>query len=268
MLDLSLLWCHHLSDLILKLRRCHRRLQHASFGLSKCGTGLIVQSPKVEDIEFFAWRQQQNQGGHNQNGVPPPYHCKSITAIMSIVTAMLYTGASIQGSEVNCTSAKMEFANLSPDERRREFPSRLADALAALIFIAGRASLKRKKRSMKKLNREFEVKAKMMKRRLHLIPTCTWEDDPSSGMPRQPNSPFYRYIQLQMSLTNLDDIRLFVLSNIKSFTSPGGVALLLGTYEIAGSISVKCKMEQPDRLILTLRPPPHTHTHTHTHTQT
>jgi hypothetical protein len=204
---------------------------HASFSLSECGTGLMVQPPKVEDIEFFAWRQQ-NQGRNSRNGVPPPYHCKAITALTSIVTAMLYTGASIQGDEVNCTSAKIPFAELSADEKKREFEGRLGEALAALMFIAGKASLKRKERSMKKVSgtgQEKECKVFMMKRRLHLIPTCTWEDEPSAGMPRQPDSPSYRYIQVATSLTNIDDIRLFVHSSIRAFTARGGVALLLET---------------------------------------
>jgi len=205
---------------------------HACFSLSECGTGLVVQPPKVEDIEFFTWRQQQNQGRNGRNGVPPPYHCKAITAIMSIVTAMLYTGASIQGDEVNCTSAKKPFAELSAAEKKREFEGRLADALAALMFIAGQASFERKRRAMKNASGsgpEKECKSYLMKRRLHLIPTCTWEDDPSAGMPRQPDSPPYRHIQVATSLTNIDDIRLFVLSNIRTFTARGGVALLLET---------------------------------------
>lgn len=125
---------------------------NACFELSEdCGSGLVIKSPNVEDIEFFKWRQQQVND--RRNSVPPPYHCKSLTAITSIVTAMLYTGASIQGEEVNCTSGKPNWASLTPEERKREFESRLVDALSALIYVAAKASLKRKHKAYQKVLR-------------------------------------------------------------------------------------------------------------------
>ena len=203
---------------------------NAAFSLSSCGTALEVKPPKMEDIEFYAWRQQQNQ--NRQNGAPPPYHCKAITAILSIVTAMMYNGASIQGREVNCTSARKPFIELTPEERKREFEPRLADVLSALIHVAAKASEARKKRAIRKASSakiEDEVKMKNMQRRLRLIPTCSWEDDPGSGMPRLPDSPLFRRVQVATSLTNINDIHIYVLSTIRSFTARGGVALFLET---------------------------------------
>jgi hypothetical protein len=127
---------------------------NCGFELSDCGSGLVIKSPNVEDIEFFTWRQQQ--AGGNRNAVPPPYHCKTLTAIISSVTALLYTGVSIQGDEVNCTSGKKPWASLTAEERKREFESRLVDALSSLIFVAARASLKRKQKAYCKTIRAYD----------------------------------------------------------------------------------------------------------------
>ena len=125
------------------------------FQLSECGTGLAIKSPTVEDVEFFTWRQ--TQVNDKRNAVPPPYHCKSLTAITSIVTGLLHTGASIQGNEVNFTSGKSPWSSLTLEDRKREFDSRLTDALSSLIFVAAQASLKRKKLAYKKAMRMVEA---------------------------------------------------------------------------------------------------------------
>ena len=127
---------------------------NAGFQLSECGTGLVIKSPRVEDIEFFSWRQQQVND--KRNAVPPPFHCKALTAITSIVTGLLYNGASIQGIEVNFTSGKKAWSSLTTDERKREFESRLSDALSSLIFVAAHASLKRKKKAYRKAIRMYK----------------------------------------------------------------------------------------------------------------
>ena len=121
---------------------------NAGFQLSKCGSGLVVKSPIVDDIPFFAWRQEQVND--KRNAVPPPHHCKAITAITSIVTGLLYTGASIQGRQVNFTAGKPAWSSLTVDERKREFEARLTDALSSLIFVAAQAALQRKKKAYRK----------------------------------------------------------------------------------------------------------------------
>jgi len=121
---------------------------NAGFQLSECGSGLVIKCPSVEEIEFFSWRQQQVND--KRNAVPPPHHCKALTAITSIVTGLIYTGASIQGGEVNFTSGKAPWSSLTKEERKREFESRLSDALSSLIFVAAQVSLKRKKKACNK----------------------------------------------------------------------------------------------------------------------
>ncbi len=128
---------------------------NAGFQLSDCGSGLIIKSPTVEEVEFFAWRQKQVND--KRNAVPPPQHCKSLTSITSIVTGLLYSGASVQGNEVNFTSGKAPWASLTVEQRKREFESRLADALSSLIFVAAQASLKRKRKAYRKALKTGEV---------------------------------------------------------------------------------------------------------------
>ncbi|KAL3941782.1 MAG: hypothetical protein SGBAC_003928 [Bacillariaceae sp.] len=222
---------------------------NASFSLAECGTGVALNPPKPEDVEFFTWRQQQNQERRQSGVLPPPYHCKSMTAIFSIIQAMLLTGVSIQGDTINCTKVQTPWSELTKTQREVEFDSRLKDVLAALIFVAAEASLQQKKRSVAKAEEESrdrekdeEVEAvneaerlqtkkriQNMKRRLRLMTTCTWEDDPTAGMPQAPDGPSHRNVQVATSLTNIQDIDLYVSSNLRDFKAPGGVALLMET---------------------------------------
>jgi len=222
---------------------------NASFSLSDCGMGITLKPPKPEDIEFFTWRQQQNQDRRQSGVLPPPYHCRSMTAIFSIIQAMLLAGASIQGDTVNCTKAQIPWSELSKTQREVEFDSRLKDVLAALIFVAAEASLQRKKQAVAKAEEkardreqdeggevaheaeklQTKKRIQYMKRRLRLITTCTWEDDPTAGMPQAPDGPSHRNVQVATSLTNIQDIELFVSSNLRDFKAPGGVALLAET---------------------------------------
>jgi hypothetical protein len=208
------------------------------FHLSDCGTGLVVKIPKAEDIEILAWRQRNM--GARRNALPPPIHCMGTTSILSIVTALFYTGASIQGNTVNCTSAKKPWSQLSLDEKKLEFEDRLTDALSSLIFIAADASRKRKQKALRLFRKHVDAadnpsvedmnKLKKMTARLNLIPTCIWDEDLTSTLPpRQPDGPASRRIPIKISWTNIQDIRLYVLSTIRSFTTKGGIALLLET---------------------------------------
>eukprot|EP00934_Nitzschia_sp_Nitz4_P006136 Nitzschia sp. Nitz4//scaffold22_size323478//165136//167832//NITZ4_000541-RA/size323478-processed-gene-0.405-mRNA-1//1//CDS//3329543037//6126//frame0 len=206
---------------------------NASFALSPCGTGLHIKPPPIEEIGFFTWRQRDSAQGSSASQIPPPHYCKSVSAIVSIVTALLYTGVSIQGNELSTFSGRKPFADLTLEERKQEFLPRLTDALSSLLFVAAMSSKERKQRALQKAMKAFDdeesanvdPKILMMKRRLRLIPTCSWEDDPPN--PRLPEYPAYWRMTPLTSLTNIKDIRLFVSSNIRSFTSRGGVALLL-----------------------------------------
>ncbi|KAG7349278.1 hypothetical protein IV203_011875 [Nitzschia inconspicua] len=222
------------------------------FHLSDCGTGLVVKMPKEEDIELLAWRQRNS--GSRRNSLPPPIHCMGITAILSIVTSLLYTGASIQGNVVNCTTAKKPWFKLSKEDRKKEFEDRLTDALSSLLYVAADASRKRKQVALRLMRKRLSSatnpsleeleKAKLLTARMNLVPTCTWEEDLVVALvPRTPDGPSTRQIPIKTSWTNIQDIRLYVLSTIRSFTSKGGIALFLETLiRIHGTQTIKRKM--------------------------
>ncbi|KAL3915621.1 MAG: hypothetical protein SGILL_005562 [Bacillariaceae sp.] len=210
---------------------------NAGFQLSDCGTGLVVRTPKVEDIDFLAWRQHS---ASRRNEAPPPFHCKALTSILSVITALLYSGASIQGNTVNCKSGKKPWATLTLEDKKREYEGRLADAISSLLFVAAQSSIERKHRALrkhkKKLNHNRDgpaaqdiVKEKKMEARLNLVATCVWEEDLASLTPRTLDGPPYRSVHVKTSWTNIQDISLYAMSNAAAFTSKGGVALLLET---------------------------------------
>jgi hypothetical protein len=212
---------------------------NAGFHLSDCGTGLVVKMPNVEDIEFLAWRQQHDVSRRNE--APPPFHCRGLTSILSIVTALMYSGAALQGTVVNCESGKKPWAALTLEEKKREFDGRLADALTSLIYIAATSSIERKRKALQKQQKKMNVsplnvseedraKEKKMQARLNLVPTCVWEEDLAiSLVPRGPDGPAYRRVPVKTSWTNIKDVKLYVMSSLRSFTTKGGVALLLET---------------------------------------
>lgn len=209
----------------------------AGFGLSQCTTGLVIKPPSEDDLTFFNWQQRTSRASTPRNALPPPYHCKSITALISVVTAMLYTGACVQGNQVSRSSSRRPFAELTPEERRREFEARLADALSALLLIAVQASMERKRKALKKRStytKPADAAEKLQRqrvlRRLELCPTCSWEQNPNTGDVRLPEGrDSDRDIQVATSYTNIQDLRAYVLSSMRSFTTSGGCALFLET---------------------------------------
>jgi len=206
----------------------------AGFSLSECGTGLAAKPPSEEDIAFFAWREQVAGNTNPRNHIPPPYHCRAVTAILSIVTALLYTGASAQTREASCSTSRRPFVELSKEERQREFEGRLADALSALLLIAAKASVARKRQALQRLKQSQDLADKQkwqkLERKLRLCPTSGWEQDSTTGEVRMPDGrDVNRNIQVATSYTNINDLRSYVLSNMRSFTSSGGCALLLET---------------------------------------
>jgi len=140
----------------------------AGFKLSTCGTGLVLPAPI--DTELARLKSIQSvkypTGTMSMQPPLPPYHCGGLTALISIVTALLYTGACIQGKEVNCNSCKRKlFADLSNQERQNEFPERLADALSALLFIAANESVKYRLGGLEKIEKKLTKKRHKMKKR-------------------------------------------------------------------------------------------------------
>jgi len=124
---------------------------------------------------------------------------------------------------------------LDKDARKREFESRLADALSVLLLLAAKSSMARKRRALAKLRMSKDPsdirKWQRIKRKLDLCPTCSWETDPATGEVRMPEGRHMGDgdIQVTTSYTNANDLRCYVLSNMGSFTSSGGCALFLET---------------------------------------
>lgn len=199
----------------------------AGFKPSKCGTGLITEPPDEKETSLSRWRQSGSR-----NIAPPPYHCLGVTALLSVVTALMYSGASIQGSEVNCNAARTPLADLPEQDRKHEFDGRLIDALSALVWIAAQASLERKKRALAKRklvssnSDEEKSRQQAIQRKLQLIPTCRFDKDSGTGDGKIVEG---RQVKIATSLTRMEDIRAYVVSTLRSFTKKGGCALFLET---------------------------------------
>jgi len=167
----------------------------SGFILSPCCSGLIGNA---------SYDEPQRRNKHKVT------ECKGVSALLSIVTALLQSGASLQGShEVHCGLSRTRFADLKTEqEKRKQFKSRLADALSSLLYLAASSKANKKKTT--------------------LCPVCIWgEEQNSEETTRPPSSAIGQAIST--SKTNLRDLRSFVFSNIHSFTSRGGCALFLET---------------------------------------
>eukprot|EP00957_Ditylum_brightwellii_P114700 8746406-Ditylum_brightwellii.AAC.1 len=74
------------------------------------------------------------------------------------------------------------------------------------------------------------MKKQKLKRRMWLCPVCRWEEDSTTGDTRFPSRrDSNEEVKVATSYTNMKDLRSYVLSNLRSFTGPGGCALLLET---------------------------------------
>lgn len=231
----------------------------AGFSCSECVTGLAVKPPSADDVAYLAWRQShQNQSP--RGAPPPPYHCRSVTAVLSIVTAAMYTGgATVLTDLVTKASSRTPLVELDPVQRKREWDSRLADALSDLLWIAVQASRTRKANALKAMvpttaaHDENELRRWLpVQNRLELVPTCHWEADPGTGEVRLDEAT--GRLPLRTTLTNWRDVRCYVLSHLKAFTSSGGVALFLETIlKIHGHTAVRQMMEHQQKQ---QQPPP------------
>lgn len=205
-----------------------------SFALSDCATGLVVQPPNEDDIAYTTWRKKVPLTGSIRSRIPPPYHCRSVSILLSIVTGLLYTGAAPQGTTVSCHTSRKPFADLDPEQRRREFGSRLADALSSLLLIAAKSSIARKSKALAALKLSQKPadirKWQKLARKLRLCPTSSWDTDPATGYLRFAGERrIDRTPQIKTSFTNVEDLHSYVLSNLTFFTRSGGCALFLET---------------------------------------
>eukprot|EP01083_Nonionella_stella_P191578 708997_1 len=104
--------------------------------------------------------------------------------LTSLVTALIYSGSSIQanGKHIHCDSSRgstshsysrnahnsnsnatqrrptqrnrKPFADLTLEERRQEFPQRLADALSAILFVAAETSIENRLRILQDITKK------------------------------------------------------------------------------------------------------------------
>jgi hypothetical protein len=225
--------------------------------------GLAVLPPNENDFTYNMWKTQQTDSDARHATIPLPYHCRSITALLSIVTGLMYTGATVEnGGHVSCTSSRqplqeldieanlksqknskvklskgeLMYRELSESDRLgREYEARLVDALTALLRIAAEASMKRKTRALQVLQTSKDPTDQrrwlMIKRKLRLVPTCWWEVPPNEIRLMHTEMPKDDLccLPIVVTYTNIHDLRSYVQGNIRAFTATGGCALFLET---------------------------------------
>ena len=163
--------------------------------------------------------------------------CGGLSVLTSLVTALIQSGASIQGKIVTCSKARTRFSDLSKVEKAQQFQSRLVDALSSILHVAATSAIKyhmvnaeKKKKRLKKSGKEqlMEEEEKIMQRALRkdlkLCSVCKWQEDSSDSNPHSFGGKV-----LSTSLTNILDLRSYVISHLDAFMNPGGCALFLET---------------------------------------
>ena len=219
----------------------------SGFKLSECGHGLVAGSPTDEE---FASSKRSNSSMFRDGPLKKargifPYNCKGVSAVLSLVTALLYSGASVQSDAVSCDGTRRPFEELTCQERHREFDSRLVDALAALIHVAAANNSRHVARKLDEFDRilrrkkrrggmsaeeevECEARRRELERRTRLCQVCWWPLD-DNDTPMYPASQDPKEVKFLTSLTNIGDLKSYVKANLRSFKEPGGCALLLET---------------------------------------
>ena len=201
------------------------------FVLSECGNGLAAAIPSEED-EGMRCHSPFSFLSH---------HCMGLSALLSTVTALIYSGASIRGTAVTCDADRTPFDKLSIEQRKKEFPKRLIDALSSLIFLAAQSMSARCAEALIKMDKrhayrrkkhvlsqededEFTLIRLKMARRVRQCRVCSWRADTNHEGPAHPRGK-----RVHSSLTNIEDIQSYVRSHLRSFMEPGGCALFLET---------------------------------------
>jgi hypothetical protein len=238
--------------------------------------GLALKGPQEDDLAYSIWKQDLSDANARHPTIPLPYHCRGISALLSIVTGLLYAGVTVQGvGQITCHSAREPLQELmakesnaqklkpskkkltkgeqmyqqlmAMEQSNREYDARLVDALTALLYVAAEASMQRKENALRDLQSSSdpadERKWQKIQRKLRLVPTCNWDGIPSISDTFQ-GSDFCN-ISIATSYTNIEDLRSYVLSNFRAFTSSGGCALFLETIvRIHGKGAVMHMMRQ------------------------
>ena len=197
----------------------------------------------------------------------PPYYCRTTTAILAIVTALLHTGAyateehGTATTEVSYHTNKAGSASsytltgtlatpwteLTVQERIIQYDARLARALTCLFVRAATAARRRKLAYLHHARRpqtdnDNEAQRILLRRQAaerklrHLCPVLGWPlttDGNESNTGANTNSHSVptppQPVSYTTSLTAIESLHMYVASQIKQFQQPGGVALVLET---------------------------------------
>jgi hypothetical protein len=225
----------------------------AGFILSSCGSGLVLPAPDETDLARLKSMQSKLfPSGTSTFAAPlPPFHCGGITMLTSLVTALLYSGVTTHGKDITFNSnGRKPFAQLSSAEKKQQFPSRLADALSAILVVASETSVKYRLELLNEISKKIELYResyrddddseseevhdktreatikRVMKTRAMLCPVCRWDENTNN---REIALLDKDDLKMQVSFTNRHDIKAYVVANLQSFMEPGGCALFLET---------------------------------------
>ena len=231
----------------------------SGFKLSKCANGLAMSEPNEEEwVEIRRSLPQNVRDGPLRNVKTLfPYNCKGVSAMLSLVTALIYSGVSLEKGAVSIHVDRAPFAELSLEERRRQFGQRLEDVLSSLIFIAAKAGTQRCKNMLEKydkftarnkVNQSYCLKMRQeLEKRTHHCNVCWWDVDPTTDATIYPAGKDPEDVNVNNSFTNINDIRSYVRTHLRSFKEPGGCALLLET--IIRCHGIEC-IESVDELLV------------------
>eukprot|EP00592_Proboscia_alata_P018041 CAMPEP_0194415816 /NCGR_PEP_ID=MMETSP0176-20130528/14638_1 /TAXON_ID=216777 /ORGANISM="Proboscia alata, Strain PI-D3" /LENGTH=1867 /DNA_ID=CAMNT_0039220699 /DNA_START=292 /DNA_END=5895 /DNA_ORIENTATION=- len=118
--------------------------RNCGFALSSCGEGLVSPLNSNRSIPLAQQNQNNNAGSSNSLRLSIVHHCGGIKALLSIVLALIQSNASIQGKKVGVKQVRERFADLKTCvEKRKQYESRLADAISCLLLVAATAANKR-----------------------------------------------------------------------------------------------------------------------------
>jgi hypothetical protein len=248
--------------------------------------GLVVPEPTIDNMtpydsycQFITWEQECfSRQKKKQRPQKPPFYCRSVTAILSIITALLHTGARYNADNDDTTvndtveqeveqepqqqsKQSIPWAELTKEQRLQQFDARLTQALTCLLVRAAKAARTRKLRHLDKLRHpvhddmdDNEINHVLVQRRAarrkldRLCPVLGWpcpeaNDTTSASNPNHHSivpTPSYPDVEYAASLTSIDNLHLYVQSQLPQFQRPGGVVLLLETLvNIHGASTVK-----------------------------
>lgn len=200
----------------------------AGIKVSKLG-GVFVQAPRDGDFGHSKWKDSSVQG------IPAPYHCRSITVVNSLITALLYTGVGVQPGPCIAVGQQplVEMVDKLDDMNPNEIRKRLVDALTTLLYIAATSSTERKRKALESMLSAKDPRWQKIQQKLKLVPTFTVP--PSSDE-----------ISYKVSYSNIQDLKSYVDSSIDSFTGSRGVVMLLDLIVFIHGVSALRRMSSID----------------------